>query len=244
MSGVPQGSVLGPLLFLIYINDIPEKVRNFLLLFADDLKLVVNAHMPDIAQKDLDVLNDWQDKWLLSFNTTDNKCKVLPVSRRGRCITNEYYLNGTILPIVETERDLGVNITNDLKWNYHISENITKAKKSIGWVTRNVISREPDVMINIYKTLVRHNLEFCVQLWSPVPSHGNWETIMEIESVQRKFTRLINRIGLMPYRDRRQELKITTLIEHHARGDLMKCTKYFMLFAHMVNHFSNIHVVE
>ena len=82
-------------------------------------------------------------------------------------------------------------------------------------------------MINIYKTFVRHNLEFCVQLWSPVPTHGNWATIMEIESVQRKFTRLIDGVGLMPYRERLQELKITTLIERRARGDLIEVFKIF-----------------
>ena len=67
--------MLGPLLFLIYINDIPDGIKNFLLLFADDLKLVVNANLPSLNQNDLDILSDWQKNWLLSFNTIDNKCK-------------------------------------------------------------------------------------------------------------------------------------------------------------------------
>ena len=82
------------------------------------------------------------------------------------------------------KKDLSVKVTSDLKWDQHISEIITNAKKCIGWVTRNVISRESDVMLNIYKSFVRQNLEFCVQLWSPTPEHGNWATIMEIESIQ------------------------------------------------------------
>ena len=82
LSGVPQGSVLGPLLFLIYINDIPEGIRSFMLLFADDLKLVVNANLPNVTQSDLDLLNDWQEKWLLSFNTSDKNVKYWKLQER------------------------------------------------------------------------------------------------------------------------------------------------------------------
>ena len=227
LSGVPQGSVLGPLLFLIYINDIPEGIRSFLLLFADDLKLVVNANLPSVTQDDLDILNAWQKKWLLSFNTVDSKCKVLQVSVKGRTIYNDYSLNDSVLPVIDSEKDLGINVTSNLKWDYHISQNINKAKKCIGWVTRNVISREADVMLNIYKSLVRPNLEYCVQLWNPVPKHGNWAIIMELESVQRKFTRLIDKIGLLSYKDRVSKLRLTTLIERRARGDIIEVFKIF-----------------
>ena len=65
------------LLFIIFINDIPEGIKSFLLLFADDLKLVINADFPQIVQNDLDILSQWQKKWLIDFNTADNKCKVL-----------------------------------------------------------------------------------------------------------------------------------------------------------------------
>ena len=83
--------------------------------------------------------------------------------------------------ITNCEKDLGINGVSKLKWNYHIEQNISNAKTCIGWVTR----READVMINIYKSLVRPNLEYCVQLWDPIPKHGNWALIMELESVQR-----------------------------------------------------------
>ena len=110
-SGVPQGSVLGPLLFLIFINDIPNGIKSFLLLFADDLKLIVNANLKDITQQDLDILSEWQKKWLLSFNTTDSKCKVLSISKYGtRENISKYYLNDSLLPNVADEKDLGVNI--------------------------------------------------------------------------------------------------------------------------------------
>ena len=227
LSGVPQGSVLGPLLFLIFINDIPEGIKSFLLLFADDLKLVINANFPQIVQNDLDILSQWQKKWLIDFNTADNKCKVLEVMNKGRKVSNTYILNKMVLPITNCEKDLGINVVSELKWNYHIEQNISKAKKCIGWVTRSVISREADVMINIYKSLVRPNLEYCVQLWNPIPKHGNWALIMELESVQRRFTRLVDGIGLLPYKDRLNKLRITTLIERRARGDIIELFKIF-----------------
>ena len=135
LSGVPQGSVLGPLLFLIFINDIPNGIRNFLLLFADDLKLIVNANLPDITQADLYLLSEWQKKWLLSFNTADGKCKVLQVSRKGKTRQyNEYFLNGSVLPVIESEKDLGVHVMRDLTWDFHISQSLSKAKQCVGWV--------------------------------------------------------------------------------------------------------------
>ena len=81
--------------------------------------------------------------------------------------------------------------------------------------------------LNIYKSLIRPNLEYCVQLWNPIPKHGNWATIMEIESVQRKFTRLIDGIGLLPYEERLSNLQLTTLIERRARGDIIEVFKIF-----------------
>ena len=82
-------------------------------------------------------------------------------------------------------------------------------------------------MINIYKSLVRPNLEYCVQLWNPIPKHGNWALIMELESVQRRFTRLVDGIGLLPYKERLKKLRITTLIERRARGDITELFKIF-----------------
>ena len=184
----------------------------------------MNASTGSINQQDLDTLCEWQKKWLLTFNTIDQKCKVLPVdnSKIKRNADNiNYYLNGTMLPVVYSEKD------SSLKWDDHIQQNILKAKKCIGWVCRNVISREAAVMLNIYRALVRPHLEYCVQLWSPIPRHGNWSVIMDIESVRRMFTRMIDGVGLMPYCDRLEKLKLTTLIERRARGDLIEVFKIF-----------------
>ena len=95
----------------------------------------------------------------------------------------------------------------------------------IGWTTRNVISREKDVLLNIFKSIVRPHLEQCTQLWNPVAKKGNWKIIMEIEKVQRDFTRLVENFGILPYKDRLKKLGLTTLLERRLRGNLIETFK-------------------
>lgn len=222
-SGVPQGSVLGPLLFLLYINDLPENIKNDVALFADDLKMISKSSTKELNQFDLDTLVVWQDKWLLKFNTLDQKCKILHVGKDNPC--NQYYMGEVLLPSVDSEKDLGVLISKNLKWNDHIHNGINKANQMIAWVIRSVISRDSEVMLKIFQSMIRPNIEYCVQLWSPLPSHGNWGLIMDIEEIQRKFTRLIDGIGLLPYKSRLEKLGLTTLLERRARGDLIETFK-------------------
>ena len=222
-SGIPQGSVLGPLLFLIYINDLPDGLKSFLSLFADDAKMLVNIDDIVATQEDLDKLNRWQKDWLLSFNTLIHKCKVLHVGKHNR--KHEYFLDGSLLPQTSLEKDFGLYVNEKLDWSDHINRAINKTTSVIGWVNRNVITREPLVMLNIYKSLIRPHIEYCVQIWSP--RHGNWKIIMDIEDVQRKFTRMIDGIGLLPYKERLEKLSITTLLERRMRGDLIEVFKIF-----------------
>ena len=228
-SGIPQGSVLGPLLFLLYINDLPDGIKNHVSLFADDAKMCGRSSTPDQNQEDLDKLNRWQKLWLLNFNTSDGKCKVMHVGQNNP--KNVYHLGGFLLPTVEIEKDLGVHMTCKFDWKDHISYCVGKATSVMAWITRTVISRDAEVLINLYKSLVRPHLEYCVHLWAPFPRHGNWECIMEIEGVQRKFTRLIDGIGTLSYEERLKKLSLhnstslTTLLERRARGDLIETFK-------------------
>ena len=112
-SGVPQGTILGPLLFLIYINDLPDGIGCFSFLFADDLKLLIEKSNRTMVQKDLNYLTEWQNRWLLRFNTADNKCKVMYAGKTS--IQTQYILNSNTLPATESEKDLGVTVTLDLK---------------------------------------------------------------------------------------------------------------------------------
>ena len=136
-----------------------------------------------------------------------------------------YILDNTVLESCEQEKDLGVLTSVNLLWNDHISSCISKANQMICWIARSIISREKSLMLRVYKTLVRPHLEYCVQLWNPLPEHRNWATIIRIEGIQRRFTRMIDDIGLLPYSERLEILGLTTLIERRARGDLIEVFK-------------------
>ena len=216
--GVPQGTVLGPLLFMLFINDLPCGLKSFVSLFADDLKLVTSSDQYHITQEDIDKLNKWEQDWLLRFNVNDGKCKVLHIGKNNP--KNAYFMNGFQLPEVDTEKDLGVLTSSDLNWTTCIEKAVCKAKSVISWITRSLICRNKFVMLNVYKTLVRPHIEYAVQVWNPPATHGYWKLILKLEDVQRSFTRLIDGIGLLPYSERLRILQLTTLLERRMRGDL------------------------
>ena len=222
LSGVPQGSVLGPLLFLLFINDLPDYVQSISKLFADDLKVIVDASDKETVCNMLKNLENWQNMWLLKFNPA--KCKIMHIPFNGNPM-HDYSFSGTILESTDVERDLGVLTTPDFTWKQNIQSCISKANSMIAWITRSIVTRDKIVMRNVYKCIVRPHLEYCAQLWSPPATHGNWATIIELESVQRRFTRLIDGIGTLPYSDRLKALHLTTLAERRIRGDLIEVYK-------------------
>ena len=134
-------------------------------------------------------------------------------------------IHGDILEAIESEKDLGLVVNCNFKWDDQIKNSIAKANKAIAWVSRNIICKDKGVMLLIYKALVRPHLEYAVQCWSPAPRFGNWGIILELEKVQRKFTRLINDIGTLTYGERLKSLTLTTLAERRMRGDLIEAFK-------------------
>ena len=122
VSGIPQGSVLGPLLFVIYINDLPDQVKSEIFLFADDTKIF--KEVSDIndsidIQKDIEPLEKWADKWLLKFHP--DKCHVLTLGKFANIKhAHRYTLEGEELDHVFEEKDLGVLIDSDLTFQNHI----------------------------------------------------------------------------------------------------------------------------
>ena len=176
------------MLFILFINDLPDYVKSNVKIFADDLKLIANSSDRELIESDLRNLEKWEKDWLLQFNL--DKCKVLHIDFNNNQHLN-YVLDGTLMKKSEQEKDLGVLTSGTLLWNDQIVSCINKGNQMICWITRNLISREKSLMLRIYKSLIRPHLEYCVQLWSPAPEHGNWFLILRIEGVQRRFTRMI-----------------------------------------------------
>ena len=118
---------------------------------------------------------------------------------------------------------------------------IGKAKQMTSWITGNVVSRKPEVLIPFYKAFVRPHLEYAVQVWAPTARHGNWGVKMEIEDCQRQFTWIIEGMGLPSYRLWLQRLRLTTLLERRMRGDLIQAFKIINCF---VNYGRNQYLIE
>ena len=137
-SGVPQGSILGPLLFLVYVNDLPPVIQNRIALFADDSKcssVIESLQDCESLQKDLDSLHGWSDNWHLKFNTS--KCEVLTVTRKRHPFRYDYKLNNNSLKHVTQVKDLGV--TSRLTWDTHINTILAKANRMLAFLRRNSV---------------------------------------------------------------------------------------------------------
>ena len=236
VSGVPQGSVVGPLLFLLFINDLPVSIRSEIRIFADDVKMIVDPAQRQAVQQDLDMLCLWENMWLLKFNV--KKCKVLHMGKNNP--RNNYDFLGSCLCTCDTEKDLGVHFDEKSNFHSHIYTSISKAKSSLAWLLRSMISRNAYEMKTAYRSLVRHNLEYCAPVWSPKLRHGNIKTILDIEAVQRTFTRVINGMENLNYRERLQKLDMTTLLERRMRGDLIETFKILNSFSNYGKQFFNI----
>ena len=145
LSGVPQGTVLGPLLFLAYINDLvlPDSLRSSeARLFADDslLYLTVNgAKGNNLLQEDLSALEDWERAWQMSFNPS--KCTIIRITsgkkRKKSAFQSSYTLHSQVLEVTDASKYLGVKVTDDLTWSKHISEVAGKANRTLGFLRRN-----------------------------------------------------------------------------------------------------------
>ena len=169
VSGVPQGTVLGPLLFSLHINDIMSDIESEIRLFAGDC--VCYREIKDIEdtlklQKDIDRLGIWARKWGMRFQPV--KCNMMQLAKKHNKIDASYTLEGTVLENVESIKYLGVTITSDLKWNSRIRNVCSKANRTLGFLRRNLFSCPQDVKEAAYKTLVRPILEYGSTVWDPL----------------------------------------------------------------------------
>ena len=223
-SGVPQGSVLGPCLFVYFINDLPEAVKCLLKIFADDTK----AYLPIFSIKDCEDLQDsinrlveWTKKWLISFNS--EKCKILHLGSNNP--KHEYTIEGNNiinkLSVTDCEKDIGVYVDSNLTFDHHITTTVNKARKLCGLLCRTIKHKIPVIMVPLYKSLVRMILEFANVVWSPYKK----KYITMIEKVQRNFTKTIFGLKNLSYKERLIKLKLPSLEYRRLRGDFIEAYK-------------------
>ena len=189
-SGVPQGTVLGPLMFLIYINDIADQIHKgtTIRLFADDCLLYRVIQSTDdtaILQADLNSVVNWSNKWQMSFNT--KKCKTLPVTTKKNPIAHTYKMADDNLEIVSHHPYLGIELTQNLKWSLHINNIVSKANKALWFLRRNLWRYPVAVKQQMYYALVRPLLEYASSVWDPHTTSD----IHKIEMVQRRAARFV-----------------------------------------------------
>ena len=237
-SGVPQGSVLGPLAFIIFINDIDLETSQITDMnkFADDTKLghiVNNENDAAALQECLNKLCQWAQDWGMKFNET--KCKVVHYGRKN--LKLDYYMNNVKLEKSDCERDLGVMMHSSMKPTKQCEESARKAKAVLGMISRAFHYRDRKVFLKLYKQYVRCHLEYSVSVWNP------WtETdIQLLENVQEKAVNMISGLTGKTYREKLNELKLQTLDERRKRYDMIQTYKIIngvdrMDKAHILKH--------
>ena len=217
-SGVPQETVLGPLLFLCYINDLPDPAVSQVRLFADDCLLYreINTFQDHITlQQDLKNLESWADTWGMRLNST--KCYILSINNKSNF---RYSLNNTILKEVSNNPYLGILLSQDLKWSDHIANITKKANSTLGFLRRNLRHCPTSCRRNSYLSLIRSVLEYGSVVWDPYLK----KDIDALERVQRRaarfvtgdyhsrstgtLQRLLNKLKLPELQDRRKQLRL------------------------------------
>ena len=224
LSGVPQGSVLGPLLFLVYINHIASQLSCKFKIFADDLKIYafIDQSKPDanaLVQSDIATLTLTSESWGLKLNAS--KCAVLRFSRGPRPATPNYVLNGNLLPVQNSFRDLGIIVDTSLKFHEHIESLSHKASGLCHNFLKSTVCRTPEFMLFLFKTHIRPLLDYGSCLWNT----GFVEDARKLEQVQRRWTKRIDNLGEMKYAERLCKLDLFSVQGRLLRSDLIQYWK-------------------
>ena len=225
LSGIPQGSILGPGLLIIFINDLPGVVGSVCKLFAVDCKLYKNIE----SEADLKELQEyilrlcqWSKEWLLGFNF--KKCKIVSY---GNCqFEYEYYMtdnqnNQCKLSTEESERDLGILFKSNLKFDVHIDNTVNKVNRIIGLIKRKFKYIDSELFLTLYKSLIRTHLDYGNLIFYPTTKKYK----QVLENAQRRATRLVPELRGLSYKERLEKLNLSTLEYRRKRFDLIQVFK-------------------
>ena len=225
LSGVPQGSVLGPLLFILFINDMQHCVMfSTIRFFADDTRILkhisCSKHVHEL-QEDLDSVVNWARKNNMALH--EDKFEYMVYKHQPNAtlyelpfIAEEFSYsisNGDSLSPVDTLKDLGVKVSHDLSWTPHIYNISSRARSIAAWALSAFRTRDKLTMLTLYKSLIRSHLEYCCPLWDPRKTGD----IQEIESVQRSFTQRIWGVQHLDYWQRLKALGLMSLQRRRER---------------------------
>jgi hypothetical protein len=223
ISGIVQGSGIGPLMFLIFINELIEKLHGYYIkvkLFADDVKLyarIINCIDNVTLQSALDALVKWANSWQLTVSI--DKCCVLNIGKI-KCAHN-FNIDGNVLPVVSSSRDLGVIIAQNLNPSSHITTIVVKAHQRANMIHRCFVSRDAGLLGRVFLVYVRPLVEHNSVVWSPRLK----QDIDRIERVQRRFTKRIPGLKDLTYEGRLRHLKLPSLELRRLHADLIHCYK-------------------
>ena len=225
ISGVPQGSVLGPLLFILFINDMQSCINfSTIRFFADDTRLLkhIYGHKDTVElQKDLDSVINWAKENNMSLH--EDKFEVMIHKHRPHSLLYELpfsicemaysVTSGDMLYPVEQLKDLGVTVSSDLSWSPHVSSLTARARSMASWVLSAFKTRDKSTMLTLYKSLVRSHLEYCCPLWNT----NKVADIDLLEGVQRSFTSRIWGYQHLNYWERLSSLNLMSLQRRRER---------------------------
>ena len=228
-SGVPQGTVLGPLLFLLYINDLPNCISkdSIVRLFADDCILyrkIKTLQDQVMLQRDLDKLHEWAEKWGMKFNPS--KCEVMRINHSKKNMMNRFYtINGQVLQQVKTTKYLGIMISDDLGWTPHVEYVTAKANRALGLIMRNFKECPKQLRETAYFTMVRSVLDYASSIWDP---HFEKDT-QTVEKVQRRAARFVQNDYRIYLHDEQQHNSVTKMINDLGWNDLAERRRHIRL---------------
>jgi hypothetical protein len=222
---VPQGSVLGPFLFLLFINDLPGIFDKSVTakLFADDLKaydVFNNSEDSDKRQYTSSNLIEWTNKWQLNLSLS--KCgSLLIAGKSGFEDKHKLSVNGDILNVFHSTRDLGVFIDSGLSFSEHISSTISKANQRIYLLLKTFRNRNVKLMIFAFKVYILALLEYCSPIWSPF----KLKDVDQVEKVQRSFTKKLEGLKTLTYGERLLACELPSLELRRLQSELLLCYK-------------------